>query len=106
MFERLFSSFSEDLGIDLGTTNTLIYVRDQGIVINDPSVVAMNTRTGQIVAVGKRAQEMVGKTPAHIIATQPLTSGVISDFEVTEKMLKYFLKNFTKDDGVWFLGHG
>ncbi len=99
MFERLFSSFSEDLGIDLGTTNTLIYVRDQGIVINDPSVVAMNTRTGQIVAVGKRAQEMVGKTPAHIIATQPLTSGVISDFEVTEKMLKYFFEKL--HEGRW-----
>lgn len=99
MFERLWSGFSEDLGIDLGTANTLIYVKDQGIIVNEPSVVAINTRTNQIVAVGKRAQEMVGKTPGHITAAQPLTAGVISDFEVTEKMLKYFFEKI--HEGRW-----
>ncbi len=99
MFRRFLGSFSEDLGIDLGTANTLIYARDRGIVVNEPSVVAINTRTNQIVAVGGKAQEMVGKTPAHIVATQPLTSGVISDFEVTEKMLKYFFERL--HEGHW-----
>ena len=94
-----FRGFSEDLGIDLGTANTLVYVKDQGILINEPSVVAFNARTQQIIAVGKRAQEMIGKTPGHIIATQPLTGGVISDFEVTEKMLKYFFEKL--HEGRW-----
>lgn len=83
--------FSKDMGIDLGTANTLVYVRDRGIVINEPSVVAINTRNDQILAVGIEAQKMIGKTPAHIVASRPLVDGVISDFEVTEKMLKYFI---------------
>lgn len=81
-----------DIGIDLGTANTLVFVREQGIVINEPSVVAVNTRTNQIVAVGDDARNMVGKTPAHITATRPLVSGIISDFEVTEKMLRHFME--------------
>ncbi|MDP3771476.1 MAG: rod shape-determining protein [bacterium] len=84
--------FSQDIGIDLGTANTLVYVRDRGIVVNEPSVVAINTRTGQIVAVGDEAKKMIGKTPAHITATRPLVHGIISDFEVTEKMLRYFIE--------------
>lgn len=91
MLNRLFGRFSHDLGIDLGTANTLVYVRDKGIVINEPSVVAINTRTNQVLAVGDSARRMVGKTPGHIIASKPLVDGVISDFEVTEKMLKYFI---------------
>lgn len=91
MFNGLFGRFSQDLGIDLGTANTLVYVRDRGIVINEPSVVAINTKTNQVLAVGENARRMVGKTPGHIIATKPLVDGVISDFEVTEKMLKYFI---------------
>ena len=91
MFSRLLGRFSHDLGIDLGTTNTLVYVRDKGIVINEPSVVAINTKTNQVLAVGETARRMVGKTPGHIVATKPLVDGVISDFEVTEKMLKYFI---------------
>lgn len=79
------------MGIDLGTANTLVYVKDKGIVINEPSVVAINTRSDQILAVGEEARRMIGKTPAHIVASRPLVSGVISDFEVTEKMLKYFI---------------
>ncbi|MBT4121193.1 MAG: rod shape-determining protein [Candidatus Magasanikbacteria bacterium] len=91
MLKRLYSKFSQDLGIDLGTANTLVYVKDKGIVINEPSVVAVNTKTEQILAVGHEAKNMLGKTPAHIDVTRPLTNGVISDYEVTEKMLKYFI---------------
>ncbi len=92
LLNKLFGRFSNDLGIDLGTANTLVYVKDKGIVINEPSVVAVNMRTDQILAVGTEASKMVGRTPAHIIATKPLVDGVISDFEVTEKMLNYFIK--------------
>ncbi len=91
MLNRFFGRFSHDLGIDLGTANTLVYVRDKGIVINEPSVVAINTKTNQVLAVGEAARRMVGKTPNHIVASRPLVDGVISDFEVTEKMLKYFI---------------
>lgn len=91
MLNKLFGHFSKDLGIDLGTSNTLVYSSDGGIVINEPSIVAINTRTDQILAVGKDAKNMLGKTPPHIVTTKPLTKGVISDFEVTEKMLKYFI---------------
>ncbi|MFA5188817.1 MAG: rod shape-determining protein [Patescibacteria group bacterium] len=91
IFDRILGRFSKDIGIDLGTANTLVYVKDKGIVINEPSVVAINSKTDQILAVGGEAKKMVGKTPAHIIAIKPLVDGVISDFEVTEKMLKYFI---------------
>ena len=91
MFNKLLGKFSKDLGIDLGTKNTLVYTPDKGIVINEPSVVAVNTRTDEILAVGDEARRMVGKTPSHIQAIKPLVDGVISDFEVTEKMLKYFI---------------
>lgn len=85
------------MGIDLGTANTLVYVKDKGIIIDEPSVVAVNTRNDQILAVGIEAQKMIGKTPAHIVATRPLVDGVISDFEVTEKMLKYFIDKVHKE---------
>ncbi len=91
MLNKLLGRFSKDLGIDLGTSSTLVYSRDDGIVINEPSIVAINTRTDQILAVGKNAKSMLGKTPPHIDISKPLTNGVISDFEVTEKMLKYFI---------------
>ncbi|MEK9152460.1 MAG: rod shape-determining protein [Patescibacteria group bacterium] len=97
MFNRFFSRFSKDLGIDLGTANTLVYVKDKGIVINEPSVVALNTRSGQILAIGDTAKDMVGKTPSHIVTVKPLISGIISDFEVTEKMLKYFIDKIHHD---------
>jgi len=91
IFERVFGRFSQDIGIDLGTANTLVYVRSRGIVINEPSVVAVNQRTGQILAIGKNAKRMVGKTPGHITVTRPLVNGVVSDFEVTQQMLRYFI---------------
>ncbi len=91
MFNKLLGKFSKDIAIDLGTTNTLVYTPDKGIVINEPSVVAVNMRTDEILAVGDEAKKMVGKTPAHIQAIRPLVDGVISDFEVTERMLKYFI---------------
>ncbi len=95
--DKFFGNFSKDIGIDLGTANTLVYVSGSGIVINEPSVVAMNKRTGQILAIGTEAKRMVGKTPAHIVATRPLVDGVVSDFEVTEQMLKYFFDKVHKE---------
>lgn len=91
MFKNLFSRFSEDIGIDLGTSNTRVFVPEKGIIINEPSVVAINNRHNQIVAVGHTARDMMGKTPPHLDITRPLNKGIISDFEVTEKMLKYFI---------------
>ncbi len=83
---------SNEIGIDLGTTNTLVYVRGKGILINEPSVVAVNQKTGRVVAVGNEAKEMLGRTPPHIVAVKPIVDGVISDFEVTQEMLAYFLR--------------
>lgn len=91
MFEKLFGFWSKDIGIDLGTANTLVYVRDKGIVINEPSIVALNKKTGKLLAIGSEARRMVGRTPAYIEVTRPLVNGVVSDFEVTEQMLKYFI---------------
>lgn len=93
----IFGNISKDIGIDLGTANTLVYVKGKGIVINEPSVVAVNKKTGQVLAIGKEAKRMVGKTPGHIVATRPLVSGVVSDFEVTEQMLRYFIDKIHKD---------
>lgn len=94
--------FSHDVGIDLGTANTLVYVRGQGIVINEPSVVALNTKTGQVLAIGDEAKKMVGKTPGNIVATRPLVDGVVSDFEVTEQMLRYFIDKVHKESFTIF----
>ncbi|MDE3194692.1 MAG: rod shape-determining protein [Chloroflexota bacterium] len=84
--------FSRDVGIDLGTANTLVHVRGRGIVISEPSVVAKDQRTGAIVAIGAEAKRMVGRTPASIVAVRPLKDGVISDFDITEQMLRYFIQ--------------
>lgn len=97
LFERFFGHLSQDIGIDLGTANTLVYVRGRGIVINEPSVVAINQRTGQILAIGREAKKMVGKTPSHIVATRPLVDGVVSDFEVTQQMLRYFISKVNQE---------
>ncbi len=91
MFSKVFGLFSHDIGVDLGTVNTLVYVKGRGIVINAPSVVAVNKKTGRIIAVGERARLMVGKTPSHIKVYRPLVEGVISEFEITEQMLRYFI---------------
>ncbi len=91
-FRSLFSLFSRDLAIDLGTANTLVAVRGKGIVVNEPSIVAINTSTGEVEAVGKEAKEMVGRTPGNIVAIRPMKDGVIADFKITEKMLTYFIQ--------------
>jgi rod shape-determining protein MreB len=90
--KRLNKYLSNDIGIDLGTANTLVYLAGKGIVINEPSVVALNQKTGRVVAVGMQAKEMLGRTPPHIVAVRPLVDGVISDFEVTEEMISYLVK--------------
>lgn len=91
MLNKLFGHFSKDIGIDLGTSNTLVFVAERGLVIQEPSFVAINTRSDHIMAVGHEAKEMLGKTPPYIIIVRPLSKGVISDFEVAEKMLKFFI---------------
>ncbi len=102
MFDRIFAPFSKDVGMDLGTANTLVYVRGRGIVINEPSVVAINQKTGQILAIGTEAKKMVGRTPSHIVASRPLREGVISDFEVTEQMIRYFIEKVHKKYPLFF----
>ena len=89
--QSLFGLFSRDIGIDLGTANTLVHVRDRGIVISEPSVVAMEAKTKKVLAVGAEAKRMVGRTPSTIIAVRPLRDGVISDFDVTQQMIEYFV---------------
>ncbi len=89
--DRFFENFSTDIGIDLGTANTLVYVKGKGIVLNEPTIVAINRKTGQLVAVGNEAKAMMGRTPTHIEVIRPLVEGVISDFEVTEEMLAYLI---------------
>lgn len=96
-FEKFRRFASNDIGIDLGTANTLVYVRGAGIVLNEPSVVAVNQKTGRVVAVGAEAKLMVGRTPAHIVAVKPLVDGVISDFEVTEEMITYLLNKAQRE---------
>ena len=86
------SFLARDMAVDLGTANTLVYVRGRGVVLNEPSVVAINTKTGAIVAVGVEAKRMIGRTPAGIVAIRPLRDGVIADFETTERMLRYFIQ--------------
>ena len=84
-----------EIGIDLGTASVLVYVKNKGIVLNEPSVVAIDTTTGNVLAVGEEARMMLGRTPGSIVAIRPLREGVISDYQVTEKMLKYFIDKIT-----------
>ena len=88
----LFSYFSNDLAIDLGTANTLVYARGRGIVVDEPSIVAINKQTNKVVKVGREAKDMLGRTPGNIVAIKPMKDGVIADFDVTEEMLKYFIR--------------
>jgi rod shape-determining protein MreB len=90
--DAAYGYLSNDIGIDLGTANTLVYLRGHGIVVNEPSVVAVNQKTGRVIAIGTEAKNMLGRTPEHIIAVRPLVDGVISDFEVTEEMIAYLIK--------------
>jgi rod shape-determining protein MreB len=95
-----FSAFSTDLSIDLGTANTCVYARGKGIVVNEPSIVAVNKLNGRVEAVGREAKEMLGRTPGNIVAIKPMKDGVIADFDVTEKMLTYFIKK-AHNGTVW-----
>ena len=92
MFSWLLGYFSNDIGIDLGTANTLVYVKDRGIVLREPSVVAIQQGTNRVLAVGEEAKRMLGRTPGNIVAIRPMKAGVIADFEVTEAMLRYFIR--------------
>jgi rod shape-determining protein MreB and related proteins len=94
--ETLFAFAGQDMAIDLGTANTLVFVRGQGIVLNEPSVVAINAQNGRALAVGMEAKRMIGRTPANITAIRPLRDGVIADFDITEKMLRYFIQKVHK----------
>lgn len=102
MIGKLFGFWSKDVGIDLGTANTLVYIHDKGITINEPSIVALNQKTGKILAIGTQARAMVGRTPGHITVSRPLVNGVVSDYEVTEQMLKYFIDK-VHQEGFSFL---
>ena len=93
--ERLFC----DLAIDLGTANTLVFLKGRGIIVQEPSIVVINRQTGKVEAVGKRAKDMLGKTPASVVAIKPMRDGVIADFEIAEKMLDYFIKKSTNNRG-------
>src|SRR3982074_1262867 len=92
MFDNVLGFFSNDIGIDLGTANTLVYVKDHGIVLREPSVVAVQQGTNKVLAVGDEAKRMLGRTPGNIVAIRPLKDGVIADFEVTEAMLRHFIQ--------------
>ena len=92
MFKNLMGYFSNDLSIDLGTANTLIYLKGHGIVLNEPSVVAIQSGSNRVLAVGEEAKRMLGRTPGSIVAIRPLKAGVIADFEITEAMLRYFIR--------------
>ncbi len=96
MIKKFYKLFSNDIGIDLGTANTLVYLKGHGIIINEPSVVAVNQKTGRVVAIGTAAKQMLGRTPGHIIAVKPLVDGVISDFEITEEMISHLLNRTNK----------
>lgn len=100
--QKLLASFSNDIGIDLGTANTLVYLKNKGIILNEPSVVAVNQKTGQVVAIGAQAKAMLGRTPAHIVPVKPIVDGVISDFEVTEEMISYLLNKVQKESRKFF----
>jgi rod shape-determining protein MreB len=100
MFKSIFGRFAKDMGIDLGTANTLVYVQGRGVVLQEPTVVAIEKDTNSIFAVGNEAKQMVGRTPGNIIAVRPMKDGVIADFDVTEKMLRYFINKAGKNVGI------
>jgi rod shape-determining protein MreB len=100
MFKTILGRFAKDMGIDLGTANTLVYVQGRGVVLQEPTVVAIEKDTNSIFAVGNEAKQMVGRTPGNIIAVRPMKDGVIADFDVTEKMLRYFINKAGKNVGI------
>lgn len=100
MLDKIFNLFSNDIGMDLGTANTLVYLKGKGIVLREPSVVAIDKNTRKVLAVGNEAKQMIGKTPNNIIAVRPLKNGVIADFEVTHQMIKYFIQKVNTKKGL------
>ena len=96
--DQVLGVFSNDIGIDLGTATTLVYVKGQGVVLCEPSVVAIDRNTHQVLAVGEEAKRMLGRTPGNIVAVRPMKDGVIADFDITEAMLRYFIGKFTKEN--------
>lgn len=96
-FNKMLGNLSHDIGIDLGTANTLVYVKGKGVIIKEPSVVAINNKTKEVLAIGSEARRMVGRTPGHIVAIRPLSDGVISDFEITEQMLRFFFEKVHRE---------
>ena len=96
----LFGGLSHDMGIDLGTANTLVHVKGRGIVLREPSVVAIKSDTGDVLAVGDEAKQMIGRTPGNIVAIRPMKDGVIADFDVTQAMLKYFIRKAMNIKGL------
>lgn len=100
MFEKILNLFSNDIGMDLGTANTLVYLKGKGIVLREPSVVAIDRNTRRVLAVGNEAKQMIGKTPSSIIPVRPLRNGVIADFEVTHQMIKYFIQKVTSSKSL------
>ncbi|MFA5524442.1 MAG: rod shape-determining protein, partial [Tissierellales bacterium] len=97
----LLNMFTKDLGIDLGTANTLVFMQGKGIIIREPSVVAIQTNTKDVLAVGEEAKRMIGRTPGHIVAIRPLSDGVIADFDITQSMLKYFIKKGSRGRSIF-----
>src|SRR5690554_6091578 len=97
----LFKGLTKDMGIDLGTANTLVYIKGKGIILREPSVVAIDRNTKQVLAVGEDAKKMIGRTPGNIVAIRPLKDGVIADFDVTQEMLKYFIRKATQKKSVF-----
>src|SRR5690606_36116986 len=100
-YTDMFGGWTKDMGIDLGTANTLVYIKGKGVIVKEPSVVAIRTDTGSIEAVGNEAKKMIGRTPGHIVAVRPMKDGVIADFETTATMMKYFIDLAQKKRG-WF----
>ena len=100
IFKKLIKHFSTDIAMDLGTANTLIYIKEEGIVLNEPSIVAMSSHGGEIEAVGLKAKQMFGRTHAGLQTIRPMKDGVIADFNVTQRMISYFIKKFSKTIGL------
>lgn len=100
-----FNYFAKNIGVDLGTANSLVYISGRGIVINEPSIAAVNNKTGQVLAIGEEAKKMIGRTPAHITVVRPLINGVISDFEMTQAMLRHFIKKLNEKGNSFFDYH-
>src|SRR5690554_2041187 len=96
----MFGTFGRDMGIDLGTANTLVYVKGKGVVVQEPSVVAIDKETNQVLAVGEEAKRMVGRTPGSIVAIRPMEGGVIADFDITERMLRHFISRAHRGIGL------